>query len=82
MTTTPTWWCWKRPTRTTAASSSVPMRGKATGRWARTAKLGTEDDVKVVGQPWPNNLTTTLADGITISTVNEAETVKVGKRCS
>ena len=43
-------------------------------------KLGTEDDVKVIGQPWPNNLTTTLADGITISTVNGEETIKVGKK--
>ena len=57
-----------------------PNAGESYWAMGADGKLGTEDDVKVVGQPWPNNLTTTLADGITISTVNEAETVKVGKK--
>lgn len=46
--------------------------------WAVGAdgKLGTADDVKVTGNPWPQNITDRLADQIIITTVGDKDSVK------
>ena len=44
-------------------------------------KLGTIDDIKVVGSPeWPNNITNQLADNVTITTNGNTKDAKLGKR--
>ena len=43
-------------------------------------KLGTKDDIKVVGSPWPQNITNRLADDITITTASGKQEAKVGKQ--
>ena len=44
-------------------------------------KLGTSDDIKVVGSPeWPQNITNRLADSIKITTNGDTKEAKVGKR--
>ena len=43
-------------------------------------KLGTDDDIKVAGSPWPNNITNRLADVITVTTSGDVTKGKVGKK--
>ncbi len=43
-------------------------------------KLGTDDDIKVVGNPWPNNISSTLADTVTVTANNNQNELKFGKR--
>ena len=39
-------------------------------------KLGTDDDIKVVGNPWPSNISSTLADRITVTANNNQSGAK------
>ena len=43
-------------------------------------KLGTDDDIKVAGSPWPNNITNRLADMIAVTTSGDVKKGKVGKK--
>lgn len=47
--------------------------------WAmgKDGMLGTDDDIKVYGDPWPENITHHLADTITITAVNQTGDIKI-----
>lgn len=42
-------------------------------------KLGTADDVRVTGNPWPNDITDMMADNIVITTAENKNKAKLGK---